>query len=36
MQLHAIVDYKKHFVDVFVGLPGSMNDAQILCLYSIC
>jgi hypothetical protein len=36
VQLHAIVDCKKHFVDVFVMLIISMNDAQILCLFSIC
>jgi hypothetical protein len=32
MQLFAIVDYRKHFV----RLPGSMNDVEILCLFSIC
>jgi hypothetical protein len=35
VQLHAIIDYKKHFVDVFVINPKSMNDARILCLFSI-
>jgi hypothetical protein len=26
MQLHAIVDHDKHFLDVFIGILGSMNN----------
>jgi hypothetical protein len=30
MQLQAIVDPKKQFLDVFVGMPTSLNDAWVL------
>jgi hypothetical protein len=30
MQLQAIVNPKKQFLDVFVGMPSSLNDAWVL------
>jgi hypothetical protein len=30
IQLQAIVDPKKQFLDVFVGMPSSLNDAWVL------
>ncbi len=27
----AIIDFGKMFIDVFVGLLGSVNDARVLC-----
>ncbi len=35
MQLWAIIDHKKLFLDVFVGIPWSMNDTQVLHLFLI-
>jgi len=29
MQFQVVVDHEKHFWDVFVGLPSSMNDSKI-------
>ncbi len=28
MQLQTIVDHRKQFLDVFMGMLGSMNDAK--------
>jgi hypothetical protein len=30
--MHAIIDHKKWFLDVFVVLLGSMNDTKVLCI----
>jgi hypothetical protein len=35
MQLHAIIDHKKQFLDIFVNMPNSMNDSRVLHLSSI-
>jgi len=32
LQFQVVVDHDKHFCDVFVGLPNSMNDSKILWL----
>jgi len=35
LQFQMIVDHKKRFIDIFVEMPRSMNDAKMLCLSSI-
>jgi hypothetical protein len=35
MQLKAIVDHRKQFLDVFMGMLRSMNDVKVLCPSSI-
>jgi hypothetical protein len=30
MQCQAVVDREKHFLDVYVGMPGSTNDCRML------
>jgi hypothetical protein len=35
MLLQTIVDYYKKFMNVFVKMHGSMNDAQILCISNL-
>ncbi len=32
---YAIVDHKKQFMDIFVGMPSSMNDSKVLHLSSV-
>jgi len=32
MQLQIIINHHKHFLDVFVGIPGSMNHTRVLSL----
>jgi hypothetical protein len=35
LQFQVIVDHKKRFIDIFVGMSRSMNDVRMLCLSSI-
>jgi len=35
MQFQAMVDHKKQFRDVFVGLTRSMNDLKILWFFNL-
>jgi hypothetical protein len=35
MQLQAIVDHKKWFLDIFVAMFDSMNDARVLRLFQL-
>jgi len=35
MQLQAIIDHKKRFLDIFVAMPSWMNNTRVLCLFSI-
>jgi len=35
MMAQCVVDYKKKFIDVFLGLPGNVNDLRVLCQFGL-